>query len=132
MYKVTLISLFVFTFALAQEHRNISTESYTQIQDHDSLALEHNVDYAMTCLKNAVKNEDKGFASFSTDINNHKLFAVTAYEACVLKSLSNLYKVVAVQKNRGLISEDKYKAICQKMIETFREAMIKKPFDEKS
>lgn len=137
MHKVTFISLFVFlflTFTLAQEHKNIPIpESYKQLQDMDSLALEHSVEHAITCLKRTVKNDDKDFADFSADINNQKLFAVTVYEARVLKTLSNLHKVLTLQKNRGLISEDKYKAICQKMIETFREAMLKKPlFDEKS
>jgi hypothetical protein len=65
-------------------------------------------------------------------IGSEKLTAVNKYEALVLKSMGTLHKVLAMQKTRGLITQEQYETACSKMIQTFRSAMLQRPLFDKT
>ncbi len=89
----------------------------SQAQEQISLALQDSQE----------RQSDSNNTVFILRIGSEKLIAVNKYEAQVLKSMSTMHKVLAMQKARGLITQKQYETACTKMIQTFRSAMLQRP-----
>jgi hypothetical protein len=147
MHKVTLISLFIFlcvAFTLAQDTTElklimapqISLDQVNQVPDRETQAFNTKTSQAQDGINVAVQDSnyihDDGHIALTMRIGSEKLTAVNKYEALVLKSMGTLHKVLAMQKTRGLITQEQYETACSKMIQTFRSAMLQRPLFDKT
>jgi hypothetical protein len=46
--------------------------------------------------------------------------------------MGTMHKVLAMQKARGLITEEQYNLACKSLIQTFRSAMLQRPLFDKT
>jgi Skp family chaperone for outer membrane proteins len=141
MHKVTLVSLFIFlavTFTLAQDSTElkiidapqISLDQVNQVPDREQEAINTKTSQVQEQISTAIQDTlhpDTRNSVFILRIDNENLTAVNKYEAKVLKSMSTMHKVLAIQKARGLITQEQYETACSKMIQAFRSAMLQRP-----
>ena len=146
MHKVTLISLFVLlcvAFTLAQDTElkvikapQISLDQINQVPDRETQAINTKTSQAQDAINVAVQDtlnsDTSGSVSLIIRIGSEKLTAVNKYEAQVLKSMGTMHKVLAMQKARGLITQEQYETACKSMIQTFRSAMLQRPLFDKT
>jgi len=146
MHKVTLVSLFIFlavTFTLAQDSTElkiidapqISLDQVNQVPDREQEAINTKTSQVQEQISTAIQDTlqpDTTNTVFILRIGSEKLTAVNKYEAQVLKSMGTMHKVLAMQKARGLITQEQYETACLKMVQTFRSAMIQRPLFDKS
>jgi hypothetical protein len=148
MHKVTLVCLFVFlsvAFILAQQSDlpdlkiikspQISLDQVNQVPDREKEAVQNKISQTQEQISSAVQDTlqpDTTNTVFILRIGSEKLTAVNKYEAQVLKSMGTMHKVLAMQKARGLITQEQYETACLKMVQTFRSAMIQRPLFDKS
>ena len=128
MHKVTLISLFIFlavTFTLAQDTTElkvikapqISMDQMNQVPDREQEAINTKTSQVQEQISTAIQDTLQ-----QSDTNN----------TLVLKSMGTMHKVLAMQKARGLITEEQYNLACKSLIQTFRSAMLQRPLFDKT
>jgi hypothetical protein len=147
MHKVTLISLFIFlavTFTLAQDTTElkvikapqISMDQMNQVPDREQEAINTKTSQVQeqisTAIQDTLQQSDTNNTVFILRIGHERLTAVNKYEALVLKSMGTMHKVLAMQKARGLITEEQYNLACKSLIQTFRSAMLQRPLFDKT
>ena len=147
MHKVTLISLFIFlavTFTLAQDTTElkvikapaISLDQMNQVPDREQEAINTKTSQVQeqisTAIQDTLQQSDTNNTVFILRIGHERLTAVNKYEALVLKSMGTMHKVLAMQKARGLITEEQYNLACKSLIQTFRSAMLQRPLFDKT
>ena len=147
MHKVTLISLFVFiliALALAQDTTElkiikapqISLARINPVPNREAQAIQSQTaqtqDNINVAVQDTLNTDTSGSVSLIIRIGSEKLTAVNKYEAQVLKSMGTMHKVLAMQKARGLITQEQYETACKSMIQTFRSAMLQRPLFDKT
>ena len=145
MQKVILLSLFVFIcVALAQDTTElkvikapqISMDQMNQVPDREQEAINTKTSQVQeqisTAIQDTLQQSDTNNTVFILRIGHERLTAVNKYEALVLKSMGTMHKVLAMQKARGLITEEQYNLACKSLIQTFRSAMLQRPLFDKT
>ena len=115
----------------------ISLDRVNQVPDREQEAVQTMISQTQDQISTAVQDTqeqkaDSNNTIFSLRIGYEKLTAVNKYEAQVLKSMGTMHKVLAMQKARGLISQEQYETACKSMIQTFRSAMLQRPLFDKT
>jgi hypothetical protein len=148
MHKVTLISLFVFiliALALAQDTTElkiikapqISLARINPVPNREAQAIQSQTAQAQDNINVAVQDtqefhaDTSGSVDFVIRIGCEKLTAMNLYEAHVLKTINSFHKILAMQKTRGLITQEQYETACRSLIQTFRSAMLTRPIFDK-
>ena len=146
MHKVTLISLFVFiliALALAQDTTElkiikapqISLARINPVPNREAQAIQSQTAQAQDNINVAVQDTqhiDTSSVNFVIRIGCEKLTAMNLYEAHVLKTINSFHKILAMQKTRGLITQEQYETACRSLIQTFRSAMLTRPIFDKT